>query len=180
MSRASFFCVGVGVGFVAGGCAEEPLVATFTSQIVQLESCKAVGDAPEGCSKDEAVVEARNDLVEAEDDVFWLYGVDRGGVETALLGTSDSLGGFLFVDETTQTDASTGCVLQATLQISLAVEAGREADVGVDDCVALVGRELEITSTSAECDGASVPPQPIQRVVRRRWQPLDETSTCGK
>lgn len=183
MKRASFSCCAVFVAVffvvVAGaGCADPPLVATFTSRIVQLESCRVVGDAPEGCSKDESVAEVRNDLVEADDDTFWLYGVDRGGVDTALLGTRDTVDGFLFVDETTETDGTTGCVLKTTLQISVAVEEGREDDVGADDCVSLVGRELETTATSAECDATTVPPQPIERIVRRRWEPLDETSTC--
>lgn len=169
------------VAAVAGaGCADEPLIATFTSRVVQLESCKVVGEAPEGCSKDEAVSEVRNDLVEAGDDTFWLYGFARGSADdTALLGTRDTVGGFLFVDETVHTDASTGCVLTETLQLSLAVEAGREADVGADDCVSLVGREVDTTVTSAECDATSVPPQAIERTARRRWEPLDDSSTCG-
>jgi hypothetical protein len=164
----------------AAGCADEPLIATFTSRVVQLETCKAVGDAPEGCSKDEAIAEVRTDLVEVDDDTFWLYGVSRGGVDDrAVLGTRDSGGGFLFIDESSQTDGSSGCVLANHVQISLAVEAGREDDVGADDCVALVGRQTETTTTTAECDSTSVPPQPVDRVVRQRWEPLDEASTCG-
>lgn len=168
-------------GLAGAGCAEEPLVGTFTSQVVQLESCRVVGEAPEGCSKDEAIAELQVDVVEAAEDTFWLYGLARGGVEDrAVLGSRDSVGGFLFVDESSESDGTTGCVLTERLELSLAVEAGRLPDVGTDDCIALVGRQIETTTTTAACDSTSATPQQIVRVVRQRWEPLSDTSTCGE
>ncbi|MDP2340677.1 MAG: hypothetical protein Q8O67_06955 [Deltaproteobacteria bacterium] len=172
------FVVVVVVAFC--GCAEDPLIATFTSRVVQLETCKSTGDGAEGCTREELVAELRNDVVEADDDTFWLYGLPRGGVaDRAVLGTRDTLGGFLFVDATTQTDRSSGCVLSTRLELSLSIPVDRIDDVGADDCISLVGRQLETTSTTAECDQTSVPPQPISRTVRRRWEPLAPTTTCG-
>ncbi len=163
------------------GCAPEPIIGTFTSQVVQLETCRSVGDAPEGCARDEAIAALRVDIVEADENTFWLYGLTRGGVDDrAVLGTRDAQGGFLFVDESSQADRNTGCALTNTLELSLAVEPGRLKDVGNDDCIALVGRQIETTATTAQCDTASVPPQPVVRIVRERWEPLDETAVCAE
>lgn len=167
---------------VAGSsCADELLTATFTSRVVQLESCKTVGEADEGCARDESVAELRTDLVEVEKDTFWLYGLPRGGIDDrALLGTRDQGGGFLFVDENTQTDSATGCSLTTRVQLSLAVDPDRADDVGTDDCIALVGRQIDETTSTPGCDATSVPPQEIVRTLRQRWEPLDDASTCGK
>ena len=179
MKRAVVVVV-VAVAAVAG-CAEDPLIATFTSRIVQLETCRSTGDNPEGCSKDEQTAELRTDLVEADEDTFWLYGLPRGGVaDRAILGSRDNVGGFLFVDVTTQTDSGSGCVLESRLELSVAIPVERAADVGVDDCVSLLGRQTETTTTTAECDQTSVPPQPITRIVRKRWENLSPVSTCGE
>jgi hypothetical protein len=165
---------------VVAGCADEKLIATFTSRVVQHETCKSSGDGPEGCTRDEVIAELRNDVVEADEDTFWLYGLPRGGVaDRAILGTRDNVGGFLFIDATSQTDRSSGCVLATQLELSLAIPVDRIDDVGADDCVSLVGRQIETTTTTAECDQSSVPPQPISRIVRRRWETLSPTSTCG-
>ena len=161
-------------------CGEEPLIATFTSRVVQLETCRRSGDAAEGCTRDEVIAELRNDIVEAADDTFWLYGVTRGGVaDRAVLGTRDNQGGFLFVDVTTQTDRSSGCVLESRLELSLSIPVEQRGDVGVDECVSLLGRQIETTTTTAECDQTSVPPQSVTRIVRKRWEPLSPTTTCG-
>ncbi len=169
------------LGVLAAGCAPERLIATFTSRVVQLETCKSIADGPEGCTKEELTSELRNDVVEADDDTFWLYGLPRGGVaDRAVLGTHDTQGGFLFVDATTQSDRSSGCVLKNRLELSLIIPVDRIDDVGIDDCVSLVGRQIETTTTTAECDQTSVPPQPLTRTVRRRWEPLSATTTCGQ
>lgn len=182
MSRHVRFSLGfiVAVSVHAVGCGDDPLLrATFTSRVVQLESCKSIGDAPEGCARDEAISELRVDLVEADSDAVWVYGVRRNSVDDrAVLGTRDQQGGFLFVDESVENDAASGCQLTSRLQLSLAVDPERVGDEGSDDCIALVGREVETTTTSPECDAASVPPQQIVRTLRLRWEALDETSTC--
>lgn len=183
MSRFLQTALGVAavvVALHAAGCGDAPLLrATFTSRVVQLESCKAIGDAPEGCARDEAISEIRTDLVEADNDAVWLYGVRRNSVDDrAVLGTRDQQGGFLFVDESVENDAVSGCELKSRLQLSLAIDPARVGDEGGDACIALVGREIETTTTSPECDAASVPPQQIVRTLRLRWEPLDETSTC--
>lgn len=167
------------LGLVAG-CAADPLIATFTSRVVQLEVCKASGEGPEGCTRDEVIAEQRNDLVEAEADTFWLYGIPRGGVnDRAVLGSRDDVGGFLFVDETTQRDRTSGCVVKARLELSIAIPTDRIDDVGSDDCISLVGRQTDTTEATAECDQIGVPPQPSTRTVRRRWETLAPTTTCG-
>lgn len=186
MTRARKLVVDVVVGALAlgvvgsAGCGDAPLRATFTSRVVQLETCRAVGDAPEGCARDEVIAELRTDLVEVDDDTFWLYGLRRGGVDDrAVLGTRDADDGFLFVDEFTERDGVTGCSVTTSLELSLAVDPERVGDVG-DDCVSLVGRQITTTTSSVECDAANVPPQAVVRTVRQRWEPLDASSTCGE
>jgi hypothetical protein len=183
MTRARCARTGAVVVVVAAlagaGCGDAPLRATFTSRIVQLETCRTVGDAPEGCARDEVIAELRTDLVEVDDDTFWLYGLRRGGVDDrAILGTRDANDGFLFVDEFTERDGVTGCTVITSLELSLAVDPERVADVG-DECVSLVGRQVTTSTSSVECDGANVPPQAVVRTVRQRWEPLDPSSTCG-
>ena len=163
------------------GCGDELLVATFTSRVVQLETCRSVGGSAEGCVADERITERQLDLVEVQPDVFWLYGVRRDGVENrAILGSRDNTGGFLFVDERAQEDSVQGCTLTTRLSLSLAVEEDRVADVGSDPCISLVGRAQETTTSSAGCDSVNVPPQEIVRIVRQRFEGLSPTSTCGE
>lgn len=156
----------------AGSCAKEPLVATFTSEVVQRDSCRVVGDGPETCTRDEGLALLRVTLVELDDGRVWLHGVPSGGdPDTSILGTRDAEGGFLFYAEQEQENAETGCVLTTTKELALAVDENvTEASVGTDPCVPLVGREIETTTTSAACDDVHDPPQAIVRVARRRWQ----------
>ena len=162
------------------GCGgEERLAAAFTSRIVQLETCRTVGDGAEGCSRTEQFAERNLELVEVETDTFWLYGVPRDGVpDRAIIGTRDSAGGFLFVDERTQTNSTTTCAVVTRVEISLQIEEGREADVGIDPCIALVGRSVDTVSSSIGCDATGVPAQPVVQTVRRRYEPIDAASTC--
>jgi hypothetical protein len=164
------------------GCGgDELLNAQFTSQIVQLETCRTVGTGEEGCTRNEQFAERRLDLVEVEADVFWLYGVVRdGATDRALLGARDTAGGFYFVDERTTTNSETGCVQVARIEVSLKVEDDRAADVGVDPCVSLVGRSIDTISLSAACDTTNLPAQPVVQTVRRRYEALDASSTCGE
>lgn len=179
-ARVACLAVVLAMGIVAGCGGDEPLTATFTSRVVQLDACRIVGGAQEGCEKDEEFAELRVDLVQVDDETSWLYGVPRAGVEDgALLGTRDSQGGFLFVAESTQTNSVSGCILTQRTQLSLSVDPERAGDVG-DPCVSLVGRQVDETSSSAECDDVGVPAQAVVRIVRRRWEPLDATSACGQ
>ncbi len=165
-----------------GACGSEELLnAQFTSQIVQLETCRTVGASEESCTRNEQFAERRLDLVEVETNVFWLYGALRdGAADRALLGARDTTGGFYFVDERTTTNAETGCVQVARIEVSLQVEEGRVADVGADPCVSLVGRSIDRISLSSECDTTNVPAQPVVQTVRRRYEALDAASSCGE
>ncbi len=159
------------------GCGEpEDVVATFTSDVVQRETCRVTGDAErEACTREVVTQRVRVTLVEDQEQRVWMTGLTRQGAPgRALLGTRDQTGGYLFFDETRQTNADTGCVLSESLTLALRLDEDAEAgDVGVDDCVALVGRENRFTTTSAECDDVNDPPAEITRVVRRRWEPAD-------
>ncbi len=162
-------------------CGRELLTAPFTSRIVQLETCRTVGEGAEGCSRTEQFAERDLDLVEVEPDVLWLYGVSRDGVANrAIIGTRDTVGGFLFIDERTQTNTASTCTIVTRTELSLKIEPGREADVGSDPCIALVGRSVDTTASSSGCDSAGVPPQAIVQTVRRRYEALDAASTCGQ
>lgn len=181
MSARKAIATNMLVATVVVGCGgDEPLTATFTSRVVKLDSCRVVAGAEEGCEKEEEFAELQVDLVQVDENTWWLYGVPRSGVEDgAIAGTRDSEGGLLFVAESTQTNGASGCVLTQRTQLSLRVDPARRNDVG-DPCVALVGRQVDQTSSSAECDAVGVPPQAVVRVVRRRWEPLDAASTCGQ
>lgn len=175
----SMFLLATSLSSACGG--EELLSAAFTSRIVQLETCRAVGGGAEGCSRTEQFAERNLELVEVEPDVLWLYGVPRDGVaDRAIIGTRDTQNGFLFVDERTQTDTATTCEVVTRVEISLQIEVGREADVGVDSCVALVGRSVDTISSSIGCDSTGVPAQAVVQTVRRRYEPIDAASTCGQ
>lgn len=168
------------VAGVAAGCGGDPLlVATFTSRIVQLDACRTVGEGTEGCARREEIAERRLDLVEVEPGLFWLYGLPRDGVaDRAILGSRDSEGGFLFVDERTQTNSVSGCELVTRVTVNVAIDPERVADVGADPCVALVGRSVETVVASPACD-TNVPAQQIVQTVRRRFEPVGADSTCG-
>ncbi len=171
----------IGVGALLSACGDELLLASFTSRVVQLEACRTVGSGAEGCSRNEVVAERQLDLVEVEPDVLWLYGVPRNGAaDRSILGTRDTAGGFLFVDESTQRDGATGCAVTTRVELSLAFEQGRELDVGSDDCIALVGRSVDTVLSTAACDAVNLPAQPVRQIIRRRFEPIDPTSTCGE
>lgn len=167
------------------GCGgDERLVATFTSRVVQLDSCRKVGDRPETCTESELFADVSVDLVEASDDTFWLYGVMRDGVnDRAILGSRDSVGGFLFVDERQRVNTETGCTLEQRVSISLRYPDGVTDNNAADDpCAGLVGRQLETSTSSAACDTVNVPALPVQEVSRKRWEAVPEdqrAALCG-
>lgn len=169
MSRASaVLCV---LAFGAS-CGPPPLVAAFTSRVVQRDVCRVIGTRPEVCTREEASIDVRVRLVERADERIWLYGIPRNGVsDRAILGTRDSRGGFLFVDEVVQENDGSGCTLTERIEISIAVEDGVAPEsIGSDPCVALVGRETEVTVTSLECDSVNEPPVVSTLTARRRWE----------
>lgn len=157
---------------VTAACGEEPINASFTSRVVQRDVCRVVGARPEVCERDEASLDVKVQLVELEDDHVWLYGIPRNGAsDRAIFGTRDSRGGFLFVDEVVQENTNSGCVLRNRLEISIAIEDTAPADsIGVDPCISLVGRETEVTFSSAGCDDINVPPLDSTLTARRRWE----------
>lgn len=161
-------------------CGGEPLlIAAFTSRIVQLDACRIVGDGSEGCVRSEQIAERRLDLVEVEPGLFWLYGLPRDGVpDRAILGSRDSEGGYLFVDERIQENSVSGCSLTTRTSVNLAIDPERAADAGVDPCVALVGRSVDTVVASPACD-TNVPAQQVVQTVRRRFEPLGPESACG-
>jgi hypothetical protein len=180
MMRSTMMLAGLGVLMLVtlSGCGDPPLVASFTSRIVQLETCRTVGEGSEGCVASEQIAERRLDIVEAEPGLFWLYGLPRDGVaDRAMLGSRDNAGGFLFVDEREQQNTASGCVLTTRVTVSLAVEEGRAADVGANSCVALVGRSVDTVTSSAACD-QNVPPQQVVQTIRRRFEALGPDTTC--
>lgn len=160
----------------AAACGEGPLRATFTSRIVQHEICRVVGARPEVCTREESATDVRVRLEEQDDDNLWLYGIPRGGVsDRAILGSRDLEGSFLFVDERVQESDSSECTVVDRLEITLDVD--RDADpeaVGVDPCVPLVGRETEVTESSAGCDAVNEPPLTQALIARRRWEAMPE------
>ncbi len=163
----------------ACGPAEEQVVGTFTSNVVQRNTCRiSNGEAPESCVRDEAIIHLRVDLIEDDQDRAWIIGVPRNGEsDRRLLGSRDKDGNFLFVEEILQTNADTGCRFTSTIQLSLDVEP--EADlsmVGQDPCIALVGREVRTNAASAQCDDINDPAEQITRIQRRRWEPDPQ---CG-
>lgn len=163
---------------VVAACGGDPeeTVATFTSDVVQRETCRVTGDSErEACTREIVTTRVRVTLVEDREQRVWMTGLSRQGVPgRSLLGTRDQLDGYLFYDELVQRNADNGCVLSEEITLSLKVDTDAASeDVGVNDCVALVGRENRFTTTSPECDDVNDPPQQITRVVRRRWQRAD-------
>lgn len=152
---------------------QDSYFASFTSEVVQRESCKLVGDADEeSCSRDEVTFELRVDLIEDEQQRAQLIGIPLDGDPgRALVGTKDSYGGWIFISERQQSNADSGCELNERVELYLALEDGMNPDEVADDaCAALVGREVRTTETNAACDEINDPPQKIQRILRRRWQ----------
>jgi hypothetical protein len=168
MRKAALFLVLLGVG-----CGDDTVTATFTSRVVQHEICRVIGSRPETCEREESLLDLRVRIDEQEDQNVWLYGIPRGGVaDRAILGSRDVDGGFLFIDERTQANNASGCTLTDRIEISLLIDP--EADetlVGTDPCVPLVGREVEVTTSSSGCDTVNNPPLEQTLTARRRWEP---------
>lgn len=160
-------------GALAGCGGGDGFFATFTSEVVQRESCRLVGEsATESCTRDEVTLELRVDLVEDDQGRAQLVGIPLDGDPgRVVVGTKASDGGWIFISERTQTNDASGCVLQDRLELYLRLEDNVSADDVADDaCAPLVGREIRFTHTNAACDEVNDPPQDIQRVLRRRWQ----------
>lgn len=177
MSARLWALTTVAAGALAlAACGDDEMHATFTSRIVQHEICRVVGDRPEVCTREESATDVRVRLVEQGDDNVWLYGIPRGGVsDRAILGSRDAEGGFLFVDEAQQESDASACTLTDRLEITLEISADADPEaVGVDPCVPLVGRETEVTESSAGCDTINEPPLPQALIARRRWQAMPE------
>ena len=154
------------------GCGEERLLATFTSEVVQRRSCRVEGERAEVCERDEVTQRLTVTLVEEDADRVVLYGVPRdGAIDRAIIGTRDSLGGFLFEEKIENVNNASGCATTSEIQLSLEVDPDAPpADVGADICVPLVGRETRTTTISVECDDVNDPPVQVQRILRRRWE----------
>ncbi len=164
------------VGGGLAGCGPDRIDATFTSRVVQHETCKTVGDHPQVCTREESVTDERVRLVERDDQNVWLYGIPRNGVsDRAILGTRDSAGGYLFVDQVVQENSSSTCTLTDRLEISISVDPDASTDkIGSDPCISLLGRENESTDSSPGCDNVDEPPVKTVLVANRRWEkPLD-------
>jgi hypothetical protein len=154
------------------GCGPEPLNASFTSRVVQRDVCRVVGARPEVCEREEASLDVKVQIVELEDNHVWLYGIPRNGAsDRAIFGTKDSRGGYLFSDVIEQENSNSGCVLRNSLEISVVIDEAAPAEsIGVDPCIPLVGRETEVTFSSAGCDDINVPPLDSTLTARRRWE----------
>lgn len=163
----------------AAGCGgEEESAATFTSQVVQRNTCRVTGDQPEACFREDVTLRVRVSVIEDAFDRVWLSGITRGGeLDTRILGTLDAEGGYLFANRIVNLNEETGCRLTDTIELTLRVDEEAAAEeIGVDPCVALVGREVRTSTTSAACDDINDPPVPVTRIVRRRWE---RPGTCS-
>ena len=158
----------------AGGGGEEQFVATFTSDVVQRNTCRILGtdNDRELCVRDESISRFRVDIIEDEFDRAWIIGVPRDGAsDRRMLGTRDAQDGWLFIEETRQTNEATLCALESRVELSLWVDEDADPEVvGVDPCIALLGRETRTLKTSKECDTVNDPPVEITRITRRRWE----------
>ena len=144
----------------------EEFVASFTSDVVQLNTCRTIDGSRETCVEDEFVKRYRVTVMEDDAQRVWISGIQRSdGSDRRLLGTRDSQGGFLFEDEVSQRNTESNCALTTHLLLSVAIEEdATEEEVGSDPCVALIGRETQLTIQSAECDDVNDPPQEITRI----------------
>lgn len=157
-------------------CGDPQVHASFSSRVVQHEICRVVGDRPEVCTREERTDDLRVRLVEQATDNVWLYGIVRGGVaDRAVLGSYDEEVDLLFIDEAVhESDAST-CTVTDRIEISLEIPADADPSaIGVDPCVPLVGRETEVTTSSAGCDTVNDPQLAESLIARRRWEPVPE------
>jgi hypothetical protein len=156
------------------------LSATFSSDIVQFNDCRSVAQRPEQCINIESTATRRVHLEERAAGDVWLYGVRRNGVDDrAILGARKEGGGWLFTDENTVTNTVTGCKVVRGVTYTLDVDPGADAaKIGVDPCLSLVGRELEVSDESAGCDTVNDPPEAVVRTFRRRWQAVF-AETCA-
>ncbi len=161
---------------LAAACGDAPLHATFSSRVVQHEMCRVVGDRPEVCTREERTDDLRVRLVEQDDDNVWLYGIPRGGVaDRAILGSFDEAGDLLFVDELVRESDASACSLTDRIEISLEIPADTDrSTIGADPCVPLLGRETEVTTSSAGCDTVNDPQLSEALIARRRWEPMPE------
>lgn len=164
------------MGLLVVGCGDPPIHATFTSRVVQHETCRVLGDRPEVCTRDERTDDLRVRLIEQDDDNLWLYGITRGGVpDRAILGSLDAEGGYLFIDEAVRESDASGCTVTDRIELSLEVSQDVDADsIGADPCVPLVGHETEVTQSSAGCDTVNDPQLAQALIARRRWEQMPE------
>lgn len=157
-------------------CGDAQVHASFSSRVVQHEICHVIGDRPEVCTRDERTDDLRVRVVEQADDNVWLYGIPRGGVpDRAILGSYDEDGDLLFIDEILRESDDSGCSVTDRIEISLEIPADTDpSTIGVDPCVPLVGRETEVTLSSAGCDTVNDPQLTDALIARRRWEPVPE------
>jgi len=146
-------------------CGAEPLVQTFTSDIVQRRSCEQVGDRSEVCVPNEFTQQVRVTLVEGEQERVTLSGVPLLGIsDRTIYGSRDNLGGYLFENVQRSVNTTSGCEVIRTTTLSLVV--GSENA----ECTPLEGRETQVTEVSPECDDVRVEPLAEVRTLRRRWE----------
>lgn len=165
---------------LAGCGGEEPLIGNFTSHVVQYDICRVVNGADrESCTEDERRQTLQLHLIEDEEQRVWLTGVPRGdNLTKRLLGTRDSEGGFLFVDRLQTRNSESDCRFTETFELSIRVDPEAAAEtVGVDPCVALIGRETTTRRESAQCDTVNEEPEQVTRIVRKRWE---QDVLCGR
>jgi hypothetical protein len=164
------------VGSLASGCGQELLDAPFTSRVVQHEVCSVVGEGPEQCEQAETLFDVSVHLLEKQDSNVWLSGVPRAGIaDRSVLGSRNDELGFTFVDQVSSVDKETGCTVIERLELVLKIDPEAKPErVGTDACVALLGREYLVTSSSPGCDALNDPQLAQTRIARRRWQPSPE------
>ncbi len=168
------------VVIVGASCGETLVAGTFTSRVVQHETCRVQTGRPQTCEQTEKLAELTVRLDEnADDDTVWLSGIPKsGGTDRAILGSRDDEGGWLFVDEAGSRNSETTCAITSRLEISMKVDPNANPQkIGADPCIALVGRETATTVLSSGCDTVNTPALNETRIERRRWEP---STTCGK
>lgn len=155
-------------------CGAEPVVQTFTSDIVQRRSCEQVGERSEVCVPNEFTQQVRVTLVEGEEERVTLSGVPLLGIsDRTIYGTRDNLGGYLFESVQRSVNSTSGCEVIRTTTLSLVI-GNLDEDNAI--CTPLEGRETQVTEVSAECDDVRVEPLAEVRTLRRRWE---RSIACG-
>jgi len=158
-------------------CGAEPLVGTYTSDIVQRQSCETVGDRPESCTRNEATNQVRVTLREGDDQGVVLVGVPLLGLsDRSVYGSEDNQGGYLFENIQRSENSASGCTVVRTTTFSLTIGKLEEGSSQDDICIPLLGRETQVTEVSAECDDIRPEPLAEVRTLRRRWE---RSPTCG-